>query len=111
MANGFNPKNLIIVGEKRFGETNGQFYIKRNNEDYFKLRSSVNEDLLAKNNRQHMLYDERYLDLLSMIIDDDGTVPVFTPDHHYISQDCEHFSKGGAIWYSQLIDWCRYFQK
>lgn len=37
-------------------------------------------------------------------------MPVFTPDHHYVSQDCRHFTKGGAIWFAQLIDWAKYIE-
>ena len=64
--------------------------------------------LIKKNNRFRKVYGERYLDLISMLIKEKGTVPVFTPDHHFISQDCEHFSKGGAVYFSQLINWNKY---
>ena len=54
-------------------------------------------------------FGSRYLDLIGLIADDEGTVPVFTPDHHFISQDCRHFSECGAKWFSSLIDWNLYY--
>ena len=109
-ANGMNVKKLVIVGEKSFGESNGQFYIKRKRSDYYKQRAELREGVYEKNERLKALYGDRYLDLISLTIDKNLTVPVFTPDHHYISQDCVHFSKGGAIWFAHLIDWNKFMR-
>ena len=109
-ANGFDVKNLVIVGEKSFGESNGQFYIHRNKPYYFDQRTKMRRGIDEKNERLRNLYGDRFLDLISLTVDDHRTVPVFTPDHHYISQDCVHFSKGGAIYFSKLIDWNKYVE-
>jgi len=106
--NGFDVNNLVIVGTKNFGASNGQFYIKRNKPDYFGQRTKMEDGFEEINDRLKTLYGERYLDLIGLVIDDKGTMPVFTPDHHFVSQDCRHFSKGGAIWFSELIDWNKY---
>lgn len=107
--NGFDIKKIIIVGTKNFGESNGQFYFHRNRPDYFFQRTKMENGYLEVNQRLKDIYGIRYLDLIELVIDKDETVPVFTPDHHYISQDCRHFSKGGAIWFAQLISWKRFF--
>ena len=104
-ANDMPVENLIIVGTKNFGECNGQFYIKRNNKDYFEQRTEMEKGYFENNVHMKSVYGNRYLDLIELVIDEKGTMPVFTPDHHFISQDCRHFSKGGAIWFSQLINW------
>lgn len=109
-ANGFDVDNLIIVGTKNFGASNGQFYIKRNRPGYFEQRTKMEEGYLEINDRLKNLYGERYLDLIGLVINEDGTMPVFTPDHHFVSQDCRHFSKGGAIYFSELIKWNKYIQ-
>lgn len=108
LANGFPPEKLVIVGEKNFGECNGQIYVRRNTPKYFALRTVADKEMVKKNSRLKSLYGDRFLDLISMVIDDKGTVPVFSLDHHYISQDCEHFSKGGAVYFGQLINWKQY---
>lgn len=110
-SNGFNTDNLVIVGTKNFGESNGQFYVKRNRPDYFEQRTKMDIKYYEHNEKMKSLYGDRYLDLIGLVIDENGTMPVFTPDHHYVSQDCRHFSKGGAIWFSQLIDWNKYLDK
>ena len=34
----------------------------------------------------------------------DGTVPVFSDQHKFISQDCRHLTRGGAQYYAGLLD-------
>lgn len=109
-TNGFDIDNLVIVGTKNFGESNGQFYVNRNKPDYFEQRAKMEAKYYERNEKMESLYGDRYLDLIGLVIDENGTMPVFTPDHHYVSQDCRHFSKGGAIWFSQLIDWSKYLE-
>lgn len=105
---GFNVDNLVIVGTKNFGESNGQFYAKRHRPDYFMQRTEIAPEYVERNERLKALYGDRYLDLIGLVKDEKGTMPVFTPDHHFVSQDCRHFSKGGTIWFGQLIDWEKY---
>ena len=110
LANGLSPEQLIIVGEKNFGESNGQVYAKRNRPDYFEQYIEVADRERFINQNRHFaeLYGDRFLDLMAMVTDDCGKVRVFTPDHHFMSADCKHLSKGGAIFFSKLIDWKRY---
>lgn len=107
-SNEFSIDNLVIVGTKNFGASNGQFYVKRNRPDYYDQRTEMEAGYLERNEEMKDLYGDRYLDLIGLVIDEKGTMPVFTPDHHFVSQDCRHFSQGGAIWFSKLIDWNKY---
>ena len=107
-ANGLAVDHLVIVSEKNFGESNGQFYVKRNNPGYYEQRVKVDKQIMKKNEHLKAIYGDRYLDLISLTVDDNGTVPVFTPDKKFVSQDCRHFSMGGAKWFAKLIDWKRY---
>lgn len=99
---------LTVVGTKNFGESNGRFYVKRGQADYFNQRVKMQEGYMEFNDRMKHYCGDNYLDLIELVIDENGTMPVFTPDGHFVSQDCRHFSKGGAIWFSQLIDWNRF---
>ena len=96
------------MGTKNFGVSNGQFYINRNRPNYFEQRTKMEKGYVDFNIKMKTKYGNRYLDLIGLVADENGTMPVFTPDHHFISQDCRHFSKGGAIWFSQLIDWNKF---
>ena len=109
-ANGFNVDKLVIVGTKNFGECNGQFYVKRNRPGYFDQKTMMEEGFLNLNERMKAVYGDRYLDLIGLVVDERGAMPVFTPDNHFVSQDCRHFSKGGAIWFAHLIDWSKYLE-
>lgn len=108
LSNGFPIEKLVIVGTKNFGESNGQIYAKRYNPDYFNLRVKMEKGYIESNNTYKELYGDRYLDIIGLVIDEKGTMPVFTPDHRFISQDCRHFSMGGAKWFATLIDWSKY---
>ena len=106
-VNGLKPEQLTIVGEKNFGESNGQIYFNRNKPDYFEQFTEVEdkEKYIEKNRRFAEEYGDRFVDLMQMVTNDKDQVRVFTPDHHFISADCRHLSKGGAIFYAERIDW------
>ena len=47
---------------------------------------------------------EHYIDMISPIIDEEGKVPVFTPDHKMISADCMHLTRFGAQFYASVLN-------
>lgn len=53
IANGLPIENVIVVGEKNFGVSNGQIYAKRNDPDYFNQYIDVDssQDYLEKNKK------------------------------------------------------------
>ena len=111
-ANGLKRDQLTIVGEKNFGESNGQVYAKRKDKDYFNQYIDVEDEAqyVIQNNYFSIIYGERFLDLMSMVTDKNNRskVMVFTPDHHFMSADCRHLSKGGAIYFANNIDWNKF---
>jgi len=112
VANGLSLDDIIIVGEKNFGESNGQVYIRRNKPDYFDQYIEVEdtERYIIQNQILANKYGSRYLDLMGFVTNDEGKVRVFSPDHHYLSADNLHFSVGGARFFAELIDWSRYLE-
>ncbi len=113
LANGLLQDKLIIVGEKNFGQTNGQIYIRRYRDDYFDTYVDVEDynRFIVQNKRFAKKYGDRYLDMMKYIVNNSNQVRVFTPDHHFISFDCVHLSKEGAIYFAGLIDWNKYMDK
>ena len=111
-ANGLDREQLIIVGEKNFGECNGQIYACRNDVDYFDQFIEVEdkERYIIRNKYFSQLYNTRYIDLMRMVTNEDDKVRVFTPDHHFMSADCRHLSKGGARFFAMSIDWYKYLR-
>lgn len=113
VANGLEINSIIVVGEKNFGASNGQIYAKRNDADYFEQYIDVFEPerYIDENKRYAELYGDRFIDLMSMVVNDRRQVRVFTPDHHFISADSGHLTKGGAVFFGQMIDWGRFLFK
>lgn len=112
LSNGLKREQITIVGEKNFGESNGQIYAKRNEPYYFEQYIEVadKERYINRNHDFANKYGNLYLDLMSMVTNENDEVRVFTPDHHFMSADCGHLSKGGAIYYGQIIDWSKYLK-
>ncbi len=110
MANGLSIDNVYIVGEKNFGASNGQIYSKRNKADYFEQYINVDDPdrFIGLNNHFAELYGDRYINLMSLVINNKNQVRVFTPDHLFISADCGHFTKGGAVYFANMIEWKKY---
>jgi len=99
----FDTSKVVVVGTKRFGMSNGIFYNYRG-KDYFGQRASMLPHYLELNERMKQDYGERFIDLIHRVMDDEQTVPVFTPTKKFISQDCRHFTKAGAQYFADLFE-------
>ena len=91
------------IGTKNHGTSNGFLYKNRHRSDYFAQRATINPDYYAVNDLLKEEWAGHYVDLLGLVAQQDGTVPVFTPDHHYIAYDCQHLAPVGARYYAYLI--------
>ena len=103
-SKGLDTDQLVVADTKNFGESNGQIYAKRWLKDYFLQRTNMVEGYLEQNEQMKLYCGICYLDLIGLVIDENGTMPVFTPIRHFESQDCRHLSKGCTIWYGG-INW------
>ena len=110
---GITPDKIEVVGEKNFGKNNGHIYARRNRPDYFDqcVEPEGGEKFLTRNNRFKEFYGERYLDLMSLALNDAGQVRVFTPDHQFVSADCRHLTLSGARYFAKRIDWGKYLPR
>lgn len=98
-----DSSKVIIVGSKRFGHCLGQVYSKRNNEDYFSLTADIEDWYLTQNEEFKIKCKGRYIDLITPVLVADHKVRVFTDNNKIISQDCEHLTKNGAMFYAELL--------
>ncbi len=99
---------LFLIGEKNFGENNGQVYRHRFAKDYHQLTIDMEEGYAEKNERLKDTYPDIYVDMIEMVMQPDGKVRVFSDDGRFISQDCRHLTKAGAQHYAKLMDWNRF---
>lgn len=93
---------LWAIGTKNFGTSNGIFF-NRKGEGYFKQRTQLQKGYWKLNEKCRLEWGERYVDLLAALIDQDRTVPVFTPSNQFISQDCRHLTHAGAVYFADLF--------
>ena len=102
---------LFLIGEKNFGENNGQVYRHRFSKDYHQLTVEMEEGYAEKNERLKAAYPNIYIDMIEMVRQQDGKVLVFSDDGRFISQDCRHLTKAGAQYYAKLMDWNKFVHK
>ena len=91
------------IGTKNHGTSNGIFYKFRYYDDYFSQRTTIREDFHIVNQRLRDEWQGHYVDLLSLTLQPDSTVPVFTPDRHFITYDGKHLTPSGTRYYSQRV--------
>ena len=91
------------IGTKNHGTSNGIFYKNRHRPDYFAQRTIIREDFHTVNRMLKDEWQDKYVDLLSLTLQSDNTVPIFTPDHHFITYDGLHLTPAGTQYYVQLL--------
>ena len=101
--------NIFGIGTKRYGENNGIIYSQRHKDGYLSMTVEVPDSILDANEVLRSSWGDNYVNFIEMVQNDDGTVPVFTTEGKYISQDCWHLTKAGAMMYAELIDWSSIF--
>lgn len=99
---GIEARELWIVGPKFFGASNGIFYNYRG-DDYYGQRTPLRPEYLERNELLRRQWSGRYLDYFAKVIDERGTVPVFTPSKKFISPDGFHLTQRGAQYFAGLF--------
>jgi hypothetical protein len=101
-SHGLVSPKLWAIGAKSFGINSGYFYNQRG-EGYCHQRTALGPGFAEKNDRLRAEWGSRYLDIIGKLIDSSRTVPVFTPDCRFISQDAEHLTPAGARYIAALF--------
>ena len=92
------------IGTKNFGDCNGPIYLRRSSPNYYTLSIRPSPGYLELNERMQKQWGNHYIDLMTPVLLEDGTVRVFTEDKKFISQDCRHLTPAGAKFYAKLLD-------
>ena len=90
------------IGTKRYGDSNGNIYSKRNSADYFS--QTVSFKSVAETYKLEKRFWTNYIDFIAPIINENGEINAFTDDNKYISQDTRHLTRGGAQYYARIFD-------
>lgn len=92
------------IGTKNHGTSNGIFYKNRCCQGYFNQRATIRTDFFSANYLSHEEWQDHYIDFLDQMLESDKTVPVFTPDHHFITYDGRHLTPSGIRYYARLLN-------
>ena len=96
-------QKIWSVGTKNFGVNNGKFYNHKGN-DYCAQRTRMEAGYFELNTVLRNNWQDRYIDLIALVINEQNTVPIFTDDCKFISQDTRHLTKSGAQYFARLIE-------
>ena len=100
----YEAGRVWFVGNKSFGDNNGQIYARRFRPDYYDSSVPLPEGYRRQNELLRERYAGHFVDMIGAVLRPDGTVPVFSDQHKFISQDCRHLTRGGAQYYASLLD-------
>lgn len=100
---GIDKNKIKIVGSKRFGQSCGQIYAKKNNSNYFSLNVHLEDSYFEHNDLMREKYNENFIDMLTPVRTGNESVRVFSDDNKIISQDTEHLTQGGAKYYAKIF--------
>jgi hypothetical protein len=103
-ATGLAMDRVWSVGTKSFGENSGYFYNRRHRPDYCDQRAVPEPHVVEANAQLAESFGARYIDLMALVADEDGTMPVFTTQCLFISQDTRHLTRAGAAFFAELLN-------
>ncbi len=100
---GIDQSKFYVVGTKNFGTNSGYFY-NYSGDDYFAQRTRMEHRYYERNEKFKAEWGSRYMDLIGKVMNDEGTLPVFTPEQQFISQDGRHLTESGAKYFANLFN-------
>ena len=102
--NNLKPETEILgIGTKNHGTSNGIFYKNRHRSDYFAQRTTIRHDYYIVNQLLREEWKGKYVDLLRLTLEPDSAVPIFTPDRQFITYDGRHLTLFGSRYYCRLL--------
>jgi peptidoglycan/LPS O-acetylase OafA/YrhL len=94
---------ITVIGRKSFGwNNNAVMLLPRQARMTWRVKPTE-EAIAANEAAKRALPPSVYVDVLGMIGDDRGRVPVFTPDEKFISEDREHLTRAGARYLGPIL--------
>ena len=101
------PSDRIFgIGTKNFGDSNGAIYRQRHSENYHNLSFKPHKEYTELNDLWLKKWGaDHYINLYEMSLLPNGETRIFTPDHQFMSQDCEHLTQPAARFFAERIDW------
>jgi peptidoglycan/LPS O-acetylase OafA/YrhL len=96
---------VYCAGIKNFGSNMGIYYNRGRWDTAAYCRQCTRPDdfVLRMNYVLSDLWGDRYIDLITPVINRQMKVPVYTDDCKFISQDTDHLTEAGAKYYARIL--------
>lgn len=101
------PEKLWIAGVKDFGYSNGIHYNRMRSsgiDNFAAYHAGMKKGMWETNRALAKEWGSQYIDLIGPIANKQGEVLVFTPEGKLISQDTNHLTRDGAIFFAQKLE-------
>jgi len=98
--------NAYLIGTKNFGYNNNFIRIKSffaSEEVIQQHKVSPSKDLLLTNEIEKNIWQDRFIDVFSSILDAQGKVPMFTQEGRLISYDTNHLTPEGSKYLGNIL--------
>ena len=101
---GISQDKALLIGGKKFGDIN-YIYSRR----FFRVypdvsnTTKVEEKYFEYNDYIKKAYGDMFIDLLSPVATENHEIRVFSNDKKFISHDCVHLTKAGAMHYAEIL--------
>jgi peptidoglycan/LPS O-acetylase OafA/YrhL len=94
---------VVVLGTKGFGWNNNAIMLLPPAQRYAFRARPLDSELKYNADAKRVIPASIYVDIFGMISDPQGRVPVFTPDHRFISQDRRHLTQAGAKYIGGIV--------
>lgn len=92
---------VVVLGAKNFGWNND--FVKLAKGPLKDIRVKPLDSVVAFDQSAKAILDKNYLDILDLVADKTGAVPVFTPDERFITYDTNHLTRAGARYVGEKL--------
>lgn len=99
-----NLDKVFMFGTKDFGYSNGIHYNRIDSIDDFSMYfAKMKDGILEVDRKLHAEWENKYISLLSPILNKNNKVRIFDDEGKFISQDTVHLTKAGASFYAKIL--------
>ena len=96
---------IWVIGTKDFGFSSGIHYNRIDADtDFATYRTRMEDHATVRNEALRAEWQDRYIDLIELLGNQQGEILVFTPEGKLISQDTEHLTRYGAQYIARRLD-------
>lgn len=100
-----NFDNVVCFGTKDFGYSNGIHYNRYASiDDYSNYFTELKKGILDIEEKLKKEWGDKYISLISGFLNNEMKIRVFTNDGQFISPDCIHLTRPGAVFYAKVLD-------